>query len=762
MRQDRAGERTHASGRRRPRPALRRRRARGAVAGAVHRHPHVAAHVGPRRAGPQRLHLQRHRHDRGLRLGPGHRHAPAGHRPARGHAPRHAAARREEHLVVRRHRRRRVRALGHGGLRRPRGRAASTDRHRDDGPGAGTPARRASRASGTEPVPALPGVEDGYPAGLEIGRRLVAAGTSTDDGTRIWLRDRTTDAPARVVYAHAEDAGVGALSDDETLLAISHSEHGDSRHPAVRVVRTADGSAVAEKSDGPGRGLTPLAFAPVPGDQRLLLLHERRGREELLVWDVAAGTETETRDRPARRARGRLRPRRDGAARLAHACGAHPAVPLRPRDRRADRPAHRAGLRGLGRGPSGRHGRVLLLVGRGAADRPRAAPRRHGPRADHAAGRSAAGLGAGRGPVGGRPGRAGARPRRPARGRDRTGARGRQPARRPARRRRRPLLRGPGAVGGRRVHGRRDQLSRLDGLRQRLAGRHRGPPGADRAGGRRGRRRRAAWPRGSSTRSGPWWRAGRGAATWRCWRPGRSPERWAGVLAGVPVADYLAAYADEMEQLRAFDRALFGGSPEQRPEVYRASSPLTYVDAVAAPVLVLAGENDPRCPIRQIDNYLDALAARSGDVRGQPVRRRSRFARGRGDDAARRHRGRVRPPGLRPLTLAHDLRRVDDANSHSECVRLSTSANVCVMLRSKFVTQGDNDGVVPEEVASWRCGAFTLSWRTDRAGSASWPRQSAPQAATSSRCTSSVSRRTAARSPTSCWSGCPRASTHPS
>lgn len=28
-----------------------------------------------------------------------------------------------------------------------------------------------------------------------------------------------------------------------------------------------------------------------------------------------------------------------------------------------------------------------------------------------------------------------------------------------------------------------------------------------------------------------------------------------------------------------------------------------------APVLVLAGENDPCCPIRQVDNYLDALAA---------------------------------------------------------------------------------------------------------------------------------------------------------
>ena len=32
---------------------------------------------------------------------------------------------------------------------------------------------------------------------------------------------------------------------------------------------------------------------------------------------------------------------------------------------------------------------------------------------------------------------------------------------------------------------------------------------------------------------------------------------------------------------------------------------------MTAPVLVLAGENDPRCPIRQVDNYLDACGARA-------------------------------------------------------------------------------------------------------------------------------------------------------
>jgi dipeptidyl aminopeptidase/acylaminoacyl peptidase len=88
------------------------------------------------------------------------------------------------------------------------------------------------------------------------------------------------------------------------------------------------------------------------------------------------------------------------------------------------------------------------------------------------------------------------------------------------------------------------------------------------------------------------------------------PRSWSLGIAGVPVADYVAAYEDEMEALRAFDRSIFDGTPQEVPERYRASSPLSYVDAVSVPVLVLAGANDPRCPIRQIDNYLARLAER--------------------------------------------------------------------------------------------------------------------------------------------------------
>ena len=75
----------------------------------------------------------------------------------------------------------------------------------------------------------------------------------------------------------------------------------------------------------------------------------------------------------------------------------------------------------------------------------------------------------------------------------------------------------------------------------------------------------------------------------------------------MPVADYLAAYDDEMEALRAFDRALFGGSPDEVPDRYERSSPITYVDDVTSPLLIIVGANDPRCPIRQIENYLRRL-----------------------------------------------------------------------------------------------------------------------------------------------------------
>jgi dienelactone hydrolase len=470
-------------------------------------------------------------------------------------------------------------------------------------PFAGRPAREA-------PAPALPDVEDGYPAGLEIGREVVAAGTSTDGGSRIWVC--RAGAPAGVVYHHSEDAGVGALSEDETLLAISHSEHGDSRHPAVRVVRTSDGTAVAERYDGPGRGLTPLAFVPVAGDARLLMLHERRGREELLLWDVLADQETELElDLP-----GELLADfdHDGSALLVwHTHAARTRLHRYDLEDRTltELPVAPGCVGSAEFRPDG----TVEYTCSSAADPPSA-------RALHPDGT------------------------------DRVLV---SPPGEPA----------PGSVPvedlwvdgpGGRIHALVARPPGLAGPAQAVFSLHGGPHAADED---RFSPFRAAWVdagfvvvevnyRGSTGYGSRWRDAieGRPGLTeladvaavadhcvaaglvdaHRCvvegWSwggylallaAGTQPQRWAAALAGVPVADYLAAYADEMEQLRAFDRALFGGSPEERPDVYRTASPLTYVDRVRAPVLVLAGENDPRCPIRQVDNYLTALAER-GDA----------------------------------------------------------------------------------------------------------------------------------------------------
>ena len=114
-------------------------------------------------------------------------------------------------------------------------------------------------------------------------------GCSTDAGASVFAS--RGDAAADLLYSHPQDASVAALSRDGTVVAIEHSEHGDSRHVALRVLRVADGSAVADLWDGPGLGLEAVAFAPIAGDTRMIARHERQGRWTPFIWDVATGAE---------------------------------------------------------------------------------------------------------------------------------------------------------------------------------------------------------------------------------------------------------------------------------------------------------------------------------------------------------------------------------------------------------------------------------------------------------------------------------------
>ncbi len=88
---------------------------------------------------------------------------------------------------------------------------------------------------------------------------------------------------------------------------------------------------------------------------------------------------------------------------------------------------------------------------------------------------------------------------------------------------------------------------------------------------------------------------------------GKKPGLWAGGIAIVAIADWVLMYEDQAETLRGYQRSLFGGTPQEKPEQHAASSPITYAANISAPLLILQGENDTRCPARQMRVYEQRL-----------------------------------------------------------------------------------------------------------------------------------------------------------
>jgi dienelactone hydrolase len=88
---------------------------------------------------------------------------------------------------------------------------------------------------------------------------------------------------------------------------------------------------------------------------------------------------------------------------------------------------------------------------------------------------------------------------------------------------------------------------------------------------------------------------------------GRRPELWAGGMAEIAIGDWKLMYEDQAESLRGYQRALFGGMPDEVPEATRKSSPITYAEHVRAPIQVIQGENDTRTPARQLRVYEEKL-----------------------------------------------------------------------------------------------------------------------------------------------------------
>lgn len=135
--------------------------------------------------------------------------------------------------------------------------------------------------------PAVPGLDPGWQRGLVLGRRIAVLGLSRRDGVTIYTY--SYDGEPAVIYRSSDDVDAKALSEDEALVAI---QYGDSMLPSVRVVRT-DGRQVGTLSDLPEHGLHVVGFSPMPGDQRLLIQHERYGRRAQLLWTPGAGDPVE-------------------------------------------------------------------------------------------------------------------------------------------------------------------------------------------------------------------------------------------------------------------------------------------------------------------------------------------------------------------------------------------------------------------------------------------------------------------------------------
>jgi dipeptidyl aminopeptidase/acylaminoacyl peptidase len=469
------------------------------------------------------------------------------------------------------------------------------------------------------PEPLIAGVPRGWAEGLAIGRRRVVAAISNEDGFGVWVSDDGAD--ARLLHRHPQPVSLGggttmagpvddgALSADDAVVVLEVMEDGDVLHPSLRTVDVVTGETLAALKDE-GLALGAYGFSPVGDDLRIAISHERTGDHRPALWHARTGELTELPlDLPGDIQPAGWYPDGDALLLLGLEAGVHSlyryVLATGAATQLATEPGSitAAAVRPDGsvwyRCHNGEHPARLLQVG---MSEPLLAP--VGPEA----------------PIG-RPYEA-------------------WWFENPNRDRVHGFLVRPDGDGPHpvvmRVHGGPHSLDMdrwaPDILAHADAGflvamvNYRGSTGFGQA-----------WRDALTGNIGVYELedilaglddlVARGLAdparvvlagwSWGGYLTlmgvGRHPERWVSGIAGVPVADYVAAYEDESPILQALDRALFGGSPDEKPDLYRERNPITYVDAVRAPLLLMAGENDSRCPIRQVWNYVGRLRERGAE-----------------------------------------------------------------------------------------------------------------------------------------------------
>lgn len=91
----------------------------------------------------------------------------------------------------------------------------------------------------------------------------------------------------------------------------------------------------------------------------------------------------------------------------------------------------------------------------------------------------------------------------------------------------------------------------------------------------------------------------------------KAPDVWAAGVPIVPFVNWFTEMQNEDPVLQQSDRATMG-DPEKNPEFFRDRSPIFFIDQVKAPLLLLAGGHDPRCPKEETLQVVEKIKARGG------------------------------------------------------------------------------------------------------------------------------------------------------
>jgi dipeptidyl aminopeptidase/acylaminoacyl peptidase len=94
----------------------------------------------------------------------------------------------------------------------------------------------------------------------------------------------------------------------------------------------------------------------------------------------------------------------------------------------------------------------------------------------------------------------------------------------------------------------------------------------------------------------------------------RQPDLWAGGMGRVIIGDLAIMYEDASAPLQGWCKVYTGGTPDEKPDVYRERSPITYVENMRVPLIIIQGRQDSRTPARQCEHFVEAARKAGKDV----------------------------------------------------------------------------------------------------------------------------------------------------